>query len=176
MASFLTVFVPRDCGDGVCTLTDNLTEVSPLHTLSITTNAAAFASFFVFYSIELRRENFCIEFLDVDDEKAIDNLDDEIENFPEIKENMLAHNKRYRKVTLMCAVVHATNVCVSIIDLTWNWAGAASLTPLLSYVLLATMKLFQALEVSKKAIESEKAFSGYLSTPVIYNTIDADHI
>ncbi len=175
MASFLTVFVPRDCGDGVCSIADNLNEVGPLHSLSISTNSAAFLAFLVFYAIELERENFCIEFLDINEEKPIDHLDDEIENYPSIKSDMRTFNERYRKVTVACAVVHATNVCVSIIDLTWNWAGAASLTPLLSYTILATMKVVGALDVSKKAIMDEKALSAYLKSPVVYNDIDEDH-
>ena len=45
-----------------------------------------------FYYTEIREE-WCIQYLDIDPDKANENLDDEIEQYPELKEGMAKLNK-----------------------------------------------------------------------------------
>lgn len=174
MGTFLTAFVPRVCGDNVCTVSQNIYDDELLHRIAISFNAFSFLTFLAFYYSEIRREEWCIKYLDIDPDKANENLDDEIEAYPQFKTAMHDLNKSYADSTKFCTAVQIANVGLSLADISSNWAGGATITPLLSYILLIFMKLFQAYSVSSIAVKDERAFSAYLTVPSTYNTIDED--
>ena len=89
---------------------------------------------------------------------------------------MHANNISYKKAAIATGVYTPINFILSFIDLTKNWAGSSTFTPLISYTILISMKLHSALDVSKQAVEHERAMSAYLFVPLTYNDIDADHI
>ena len=175
MGTFLTAFVPRVCDDSVCTVTENIYDDELFHRVAISFNAFSFLTFLAFYYSEISREEWCIKYLDIDPDKANENLDDEIEEYPEFKQQMARLNKNYATSTKVCGAVQLVNIGMSLADISSHWAGAATLTPLLSYVLLIFMKLSQAYNVSSIAVKDERAFSAFLSGPKTYNTIDEDH-
>ena len=175
MGTFLTTFVPRVCDGTVCTVSENIYDDELLHRFAISFNAFSFLTFLAFYYSEIKREEWCIKYLDVDPDKANENLDDEIEEYPDFKQAMIKLNTNYANSTKLCGVVQVANIGLSLADISSHWAGGATLTPLLSYILLIFMKLFQAYSVSGVAVEDERAFSAYLTGPKTYNTIDKDH-
>jgi len=175
MGTFLTVFVPRSCSDGACTITENIYDNGLYHQVALGFNALAFIFFLNLYRVELQRENWCIKYLDIDPDKANENLDDEIEEYPELKKQMSTLNQSYKTSTVACTALQVMNIGVSLGDIADNWAGSASMTPMLSYILLVVMKLYSAYFVSTEAIKTERAYSAYLSGPKTYNTIDKDH-
>lgn len=176
MGSFLVVFVPRQCGDHTCSIAENveLSSSSDLHAACLLSNATTCALFVALYAVELKRENFCIEFLDVDEKKSLENLDDEIEQYPEIKQKMFAFNSRYFLASAAVCVVVPINVALSLADLSAHWDGSPTLSPLISFLLLIGMKLYSSAHVSREAVLHEKAFSAYITQPLVYNTIDSD--
>ena len=56
MGSMLLVFVPRQCGDDICSVQDNLRTNDPLNRAALGTNFLSIAFFLLTYIIELRRE------------------------------------------------------------------------------------------------------------------------
>lgn len=175
MGTFLTAFVPRVCGEGVCTVSENIYDDELIHRIAISFNALSFITFIAFYYSEIRREEWCIKYLDIDPDKANENLDEEIEKYPEFKQAMIKLNTNYANSTKFCGAVQVANIGLSLADISSNWAGGATLTPLLSYILLIFMKLFEAHSVSSIAVKDERAFSAYLTGPKTYNTIDKDY-
>ena len=175
MGTFLTAFVPRVCDENVCTVSENIYDDEVLHRIAISFNAFSFITFLAFYYSEIKREEWCIKYLDIDPDKANENLDEEIEKYPELKQAMIKLNTNYAKSTKLCGAVQVVNIGLSLADISSHWAGGATLTPLLSYVLLIYMKLFEAYSVSSIAVKDERAFSAYLTGPKTYNTIDKDH-
>ena len=63
MGTFLVIFVPQQCGDDVCSLSDNFSNDAPLNRAAIACNFAAFATVLGFYAVEIKRENWCIKFV-----------------------------------------------------------------------------------------------------------------
>ena len=177
MGTFLTVFVPHAWEDGrICSFTHNLYENHDVfHQVAVGTNAACFLAFLMMYVIEIRRENWCITYLDIDPTKAIENLDTEIEEYPQFKRQMSLMNHNYKNAVLTCSVAHCTNIGVSMIDIVRNWPGMPALAPLVSYIILVSMKLYNSQGIASSSLKKERAFSAYLSGPKTYNTIDADH-
>ena len=175
MGTFLTAFIPRECEKGVCSLTDNIYDEELYHRVAISLNAFSFLVFLAFYYAEISRENWAIQFLDIDPTKPNDHLDDEIENYPEIKKRMRELNTKYLTTTKFCAGLQVVNIGVSIGDIASHWAGAATVTPLLSSILLIFMKLYASFVVANASIKDERVFSAYLSIPKTFNTIDEDY-
>ncbi len=176
MGSFLVIFVPRKCEEKTCSISDNLDVSSLFHGIAVISNLINFLFFIGLYYVELKRENFCIKYLDVNDNETIDHLDEKIEEYKDIKSKMHANNISYKKAAIATGVYTPINFILSFIDLTKNWAGSSTFTPLISYTILISMKLHSALDVSKQAVEHERAMSAYLFVPLTYNDIDADHI
>lgn len=175
MGTFLTAFIPRECKEGVCSLADNIYDDELYHRVAISLNAFSFLVFLAFYYAEISRENWAIQYLDIDPEKPNNNLDEEIERYPLIKKRMAELNTKYLTTTKFCAGLQVINIGVSVGDIASHWAGAATVTPLLSSILLIFMKLYASFVVANASIKDERVFSAYLSIPKTFNTIDEDY-
>jgi hypothetical protein len=176
MGTFLVVFVPQQCGDEVCGLGDNISNNDALHRAALLNNLVTFAAVLVFYGVEVRRENWCIEYLDIDPDKPNNHLDEEIEAYPQIKNEMAIMNRRYIKALYAASGLLAANFGISSAAIFREYAGSSTITSLASFAILVAMKLYSAREVGIRSVEEECAFSGYLTIARTYNTIDADHV
>jgi hypothetical protein len=149
MGSFLTVFVPHQCSpdpstgntSSICSISHNINHGDAYHTCVLWINLLSFALFLTVYRIELKRENWCINYLDIDSAKSAENLDDEIEDYPIIKKEMHELNTKYQKYVKICIKTQFVNTILSVTDVGRSWAGSASFTPMLSYVLLDSIEV-----------------------------------
>lgn len=176
MGAYLVVFVPRLCDDTVCGLSENIANDDLSHRIALGFNSLCFLLFLNLYRIELKRENWCIKYLDIDVDKAIENLDDEIEYYPEFKKQMAELNKSYKQASVACAGTALVNTGVSLFDISTHWAGSPSLTPLLSFTMLIFMKIYGSYFVAAASLTKERAFSAYMTGPKTYNAIDEDWV
>ena len=173
---FLAVFLPHACGDRICSVSYNLTENhNLLHELTVVVNSFTFLSFVALYAVEMRRENWCIKYLDIDASKSLSYLTDEIEDYPELKRTMSQLNRRYRFLANFCAYSYAFNVIISMVEMTQSWPGASVLAPLISYLILVCTKLYKTQETATLSLRDERALSAYLTGQKTFNRIDADH-
>lgn len=170
MGSFLVVFVPQECGDDghLCTLAEK--EMA-----YIIINAVSCLMLVYLYYIELTRENWCIKYLDIDPFKPNNNLDTEIEKYPDLKKQMATINKRYKRESLICCATQLINIIASLVHICLRWGGSDTLTPLISYIILMVTKLYNTYFISTSSLSKERAYSGYLTISKTYNTIDEDH-
>ena len=175
MGSCLTLFVPQICNSTTCSLTEIIMLDSTLHRVAMGFNAYSLLMFLVFYCVELRRENWCIKYLDMDDSKSAVHLDAEIEAYPAIKSKMSSLNRQYRTITIVCTVSQLVNVAISVADIAQAWAGISSLTPLASYVILIFIKLAMSFQIAQASLQKERALSAFMKAPRTFNTIDEDH-
>lgn len=174
MGTFLIAFVPQSCGDHVCSLTENIQNTEPLHLASNITNLAAFISVLVFYHAELKRENWCIKYLDIDHDKPTNNLDTEIELYPEYKIQMKGLNEYYLNTTYVAIFMLILNFALSSVAIGYDYVGTNTLTSLISFFILVVTKVSNAYSVGRKSVIEEHALSAYLKTAKTYNTIDSD--
>lgn len=183
MGTFLTVFVPHQCYEEnslgsqsvVCSISHNIYHGDDYHRRIIWFNLFSFIVFVLMYCMEIKRENWCINYLDIDYSKSAENLDDEIEDYPVFKYKMHELNKRYDNLVKFCSLTQLFNISVSVADVGRSWAGSASFTPMLSYIILIASKLHTSYTVATASLKNERAYSAYLKGPKTYNTIDSDH-
>lgn len=183
MGTMLTIFVPHFCMEAsteVCSLTQVFGEVRNsenwLRRMAVGMNFATLVSVAVLYGWELYRENWIIEYLDVDCDKPNNNLDEEIEAYPDIKKAMRFLNFHYRRVSEAVFWLVIINFTLSGVYIYSGYsAGANTLTALLSFLLLVMLKLYTTRSNAQASVRDERAFSAYITIHKTFNTIDPDY-
>ena len=175
MGTFLVVFVPQQCNDQICTMRENFYNGATLNYVGNISNVVTFASIGTLYFIEFKRENWCIEYLDIDDEKSTNNLDEEIELYPKFKQEMAVLNKKYIVSIYVALCAMTINFILSGVTVYQSYAGSNSITTFLSFFMLVFIKLYSSWSVAALSIKDERANSAYMKEPKTYNTIDADY-
>jgi len=176
MANFLVIFVPKMCGEEICTIHDNIHYQNILHSIGLYHNIVSFILILYFYYIEFSRERWCIKNLDVDDFKSLVYLDDEIEKYPILKRDIKQINKRYFNVLVICSINQIVNIIISIPDIYKNNIGWATITPFISYVIVIGNKLYNSYDISYKSLHQERVLSAYITDPITFNIVESDKL
>ena len=175
MATFLVLFVPQQCGLEVCTITENFLKRDPVNFAALISNFITFVSVLNFYIVEIKRENWCIQYLDIDISKPNDYLDNEIEVYPKYKKQMNRLNKRYLKSMYISSTLLVINFGLSGTAVGFDYVGTNTVTTMLSFFLLISSKLYSAYVTGTESVKKERALSAYMKTAKTYNTIDEDY-
>ena len=111
---FLILFVPQDCGNNqICSISDNYHTRNSINKAGLSFNLISFVLFFSLYIIEIQREKYCIDKLDIDPDKPNNNLDDEIEDYPILKKTLKNLNKKYYHLTFVNLFIQFINIILS---------------------------------------------------------------
>jgi hypothetical protein len=196
MASLLTIFVPQKCSvitndnssnissnnssyyltNNECTLKDNFINLIPLNQGALAINFITLALFLGFYIFEYYREYWCIEYLDIDPNKSINNLKKEIENYPNYKNKLIKLNKQYYIYSFILVVSNIINFIISsVLIYYYYYLDYKSITVLITYFLLIADKLFSTLLSSRDSFINLLPKSAYMKDSIIFNTIDSDY-
>jgi hypothetical protein len=175
MGTFLVIFVPQNCEGKICTIRQNFFNGNIINYVGNIFNFVTFSSILILYFIEISRENWCIQHLDIDDEKSTNNLDKEIENYPDFKIKMKQLNINYIYSIYTSIFFMLINFVISGATIYQSYAGINSITTFLSFFMLVFIKLYNSWTVSSLSIKNERANSAYMKEPKTYNTIDIDY-
>jgi hypothetical protein len=175
MGSMLVLFVPQLCGEGVCSITDNLEKDDVLHRGALVVNFISTASFATCYLIELKRENWCVEYLDIDDNFGDNNLPLVLKREPDIENSLHKINNMYYYSAQVTAGMYMLNLIVSTISIYMHSAGSPTVTAYASFVILILMKLYNAVYISRDSRGNNMALSAYMTELQSFNVIDKDH-
>ena len=175
MGTLLLLFIPQDCGNHSCSIIENMYSEGLFRNITKFYNIFTLVIVSSFYLVELRRENWCIEYLDIDNTKPLNNLDSEIEKYPIIKNNMNMRNSIYFKLTLASLISVIVNFVLSCIYIIPNNYGTNTFTSLISFGILVLVKLFSSYNIAQKSIKQELAYSAYMKMPITYNKIDTNY-
>ena len=174
--TMLTLFVPQSCGDHVCTIMENYEKEDNYHKIAIYVNAFSMFIFLLCYLIELIREEWCVKYLDIDNNKSDNNLRKIIENEPKLNKRMDQLNKLYKNSFLFNCVVYTGNLAVTIKVLKDYYYNSATFSCFVSFVLLVLMKLYNSCLVAYQSVKNDKMTSAYVNEFVSYNVLDADYL
>jgi hypothetical protein len=179
MATLLSIVVPQRCDnqpDKLCTMMDNFTNLTNYNTAVTVFNFLTLGGFIGLYVVEYMRENWCIEYLDIDNNVANTNLKTEIEKYPEYKERMITLNSNYNKISIAIVTSNIINFILSgVLIYGYYYLDYRSITVLITNFILIIDKLINCFNVSNKAVEEMLPISAYMTTPVVFNTIDNDY-
>ena len=169
MASFDMIFVPQMCGESTCSFSEKLVGWNWLGIM----NWVTFFSFMRLYWYQGKREQFMIEYLDEDDEVSENSLTKQIEEYPEIKEQLINLNTKIEYSNNCSGLLFVLNTGWSA---SWillvRYLDATTLTVLLTNSLLVHSKLMQ---IRTSYIGDDLASSTVAVRPRVFNVIDKDH-
>ena len=194
MGSLLILFVPQKCEElilsddsgssnldeyktGICSVSDNLNKKDDLfHDITLFFNFLCVGLFLITYVVELRRENWCVKYLDINHDYPDNHLDDIIDQKPELKAELYKKNNRYFKITSITSSIYMINLLLSSIIIYNNYVGIQAVTSYTSYVALILLKIYNSLFISYTSLKQEKALSGYITEFSSFNVFDKDLI
>ena len=175
MGAFLTIFVPQTCGDHSCGMSETINRTGELELTALSFNAITMLTFLFLYTIEVKRENKLITYLDVNrftpvDDDSVGNC---LERLPKKKhESILQYDKYYQQAGYAATGMYLLNAIFSSIVVYSNYLDSTTVT------VYITNLLFMALKVADvySTVNTKKNifYSAYLKDKIQYNDVDPD--
>lgn len=177
MGALLVVFVPQKCGDGICSIDQNINRNDDLSKSALSFNIITALSFLALYFVEVKRENKMINYLEVNRFTPVDNesVGKALEKLSAVKkQNIWDYDGYYQKAGYVSTVAFTVNAILSIIVLHENYLDSKTVTVFLTNILLMGLKVadvFSTVNTKKNVF-----YSAYLKNKVQFNDVDPDKI
>lgn len=171
-----SIFIPQSCGDHVCSLKENYNNSENYHTMILYWNIFSMFTFYLYYIIELRREEWAIKYLDINNDKPDNSLREIIIKEPKLNNKMDKLNKYYYITFRINFVVYFMNILMTIKLIKDKYYNNSTLSCFFSFTLLILNKLYNSYHVARESIENDKMMSAYMSEFVSFNVLDSDYI
>ena len=178
--TMLSLFIPQSCGSDessrVCSLQENYENADGYHKTVLYWNAFSFLTFFTYYMIELKREEWSIKYLDIDNNKPDNSLKQIIVKEPKLDKEMDRLNLWYYRSLVFNCGVYGINLALSAKLVKDGYHSSSTLSCFFSFSLLVLMKLYNSLEVARQSVKNDKMMSAYMSEFVSFNVLDGDYV
>lgn len=174
--TMLSLFIPQSCGSQICTLQENYENSDIYHKSVLYWNMFSMATFFTYYLLELRREEWAIHWLDIDNNQSDNNLKQVIVKHPRLDKKMDRLNKFYYRSLLFNCGVYGINVLLTIKLINDGYHSSSTLSCFASFVLLVLMKLYNSFVVAHQSVTNDKMMSAYMCEFVSFNVLDKDYL
>ena len=174
--TLLSLFVPQSCGEKVCSLTENYENNEIYHKTVLYWNMFSMFTFFAYYLVELRREEWAIKYLDIDNDKPDNSLKEIIIKEPKLDKRMDKLNIYYYNLLRFNCGVYFINIMLTIKMLKDGYHSMSTISCFISFVLLVLMKLYNSYVVANQSVKNDKMMSAYMCEFVSYNVLDADYV
>ncbi len=174
--TLLTIFIPQNCDNEICTLQQNYENNEVYHKFTLYWNMFTMFLFICSYMIELRREEWCIKYLDIDNNVSDNALKQIIQSEPILDKKMDRLNLYYYRSIIVTCFSYFINLLLTIKILKDNYHSSSTLSCFMSFTLLVMMKLYNSFFVSRQSVKNDKMMSAYMSEFVSYNVLDHDYL
>ena len=174
--TMMSLFIPQSCGNEICTLQENYDNTEVYHKTVLYWNMFTCLSFMGSYILELRREEWAIKYLDINNDYPDNSLKEIIINEPLLDQKMDRLNKYYYRGLQFTGSVYCINLLLTIKMINDNYHSSSTLSCFVSFSLLVLMKLYNSLDVAHKSITSDKMMSAFMSEFVSFNVLDEDYV
>jgi len=186
--TLLTLFIPQSCEvlinnttqqttqNQICTLKQNYYNTEKYHQITMYWNFFTMLLFFMYYIIELKRENWSIHYLDIDNDKPDNALKDIIRQDKILDTKMDRLNKWYYNTVCITILAYFINILLMINIIIQDYHSSTTVSCFISFSLLVMMKLYNSFIVARNSVKDDKMMSAYMSEFVSFNVLDADYI
>jgi len=173
MATLLSVFVPQNCGESVCSLSENFTDLISFNIFTLVFNFVTLFCFIYLYHIELRREKWMISHFDYEEKEDDLNLISFRQVYPQVFSTLDNFNKKYFKAYFYLRYFYILNFIFSaILVLHYYYYDYRSITVLLTNVALCWNKIRQGFAIANQSRDKGLAYSFFNVKNLSFNTID----
>jgi hypothetical protein len=174
--TMMSLFIPQSCGDKMCTLTENYENNEIYHTTLFYWNAITMFLFMVCYGVELRREEWCVKFLDIDNNYPDNSLKSIIVKEKILDKKMDSLNKYYYGILMISSISYFINILLTIKMINDNYHNNSTISCFMSFSLLVLMKLYNSCVVAYQSVKNDKMMSAYMCEFVSFNVLDNDYV
>ena len=174
--TMLSLFIPQSCGDKICSLQENYENSEAYHQMVFYWNAFAMLTFFSYYLVELRREEWAIKYLDINNDLPDNSLKEIIRKDPPLDKKMDKLNIYYYNLLRFNCGVYFVNICLTVKMIKDSYHSSSTLSCFVSFVLLVLMKLYNSVVVARESVHNDKMMSAYMSEFVSFNVLDKDYV
>ena len=175
VSSLLILFVPQKCNDHVCTFQENMETESNAYTAGLVVNFVTMFAFLILYSVEIKRENKLIAYLEVNPSQPTDNssVGQSLQRLSEEKRNnILSLDRYYQRSAYSAMVFFVVNAVLSGIIVYDYSLGNQTTTTIITNILFMVMKLADVYTIVNT--EENIFYSAYLKGKVQFNDVDPD--
>ena len=175
VSSLLILFVPQRCHDHVCTFQENMETESNAYTAGLVVNFVTMFIFLILYSIEIKRENKLIAYLEVNPSQPTDNssVGQALQRLSvEKRNNILSLDRYYQRAAYSSMVFFVANAVLSGIIVYDYSLGNQTTTTIITNILFMVMKLADVYAIVNT--EENIFYSAYLKGKVQFNDVDPD--
>lgn len=170
ISSFLTVFVPQNCGGYSCTLLQNIIPKDNLETAAISFNTFMAVYFCWLFTIERIRETVVKRYLIADKSSATDkeylmNMLSELD--PTQRQRILRLNQMYRIFAQVLLLLFFVNAGVSCVVIQKNYLNNTTATVFITNTLFMINRIHKALKITSSG--EYNIYSAYRSDNLLYN-------
>ena len=174
--TMLSLFIPQKCDDKMCSLKENYENDNLYHKIVFYWNAFSMILFILSYGVELRREEWCVKYLDIDNNYPDNSLKKIIIKEPELDKKMDKLNKYYYNILLITFLSYMIYMGISLKLLNDNYHSNSTVSCFISFTLLVLMKLYNSGIVAYQSVKNDKMMSAYMREFVSFNVLDDDYV
>ena len=174
--TMLTLFIPQNCEEQICSITQNIENDNRYHKMALSWNIMTMMSFFIMYIFELKRENWSIRYLDIDNNKPDNALKEVIVKEKNLDKRMDLLNLYYYRIVNFTIFMNMINIGLVLKILYNDYHSQSTVSCFISFTLLILMKLYNSFSVAYQSVKNDKMMSAYMSEFVSYNVLDSDYI
>ena len=192
MGNMLSLFIPQGCYETInnnnnnnitinnniklCSINDNFQNQNVYHVFTLYWNMLSLLCFIISYAFELKRENWAIKYLDINNDFPDNNLKKIICNEKKLEKIMDKLNFYYYYCLCITLFVYSFNLLLMINILVNNYHSMATISTFISFSLLVQIKLYNSFVIAKESIKNDKIMSAYMSEFVSFNVLDQDYL
>lgn len=177
VSTLLILFVPQNCDGHICSLTENMITSSQTYTTGLFFNFATMFAFLIMYTLEIKRENRLITYLDVNKSNSTDNesVGKVLNKLSIEKRNSILHlDTYYQRSAYIAMVIFVINSIISGVVVYEYSLGNQTTTTIITNILFMISKLSDVYITVNT--EQNIFYSAYLKGKVQYNDVDPDKI
>lgn len=174
--TMMSLFIPQSCGDRMCTLTENYENSELYHKTLFYWNTFSMFLFLLCYSVELHREEWCVKYLDIDNNFPDNSLKEIIVKEKDLDKKMDKLNKYYYDILIGTTITYFINMLLTIKMINDNYHSNSTISCFMSFSLLVLMKIYNSWNVAYQSVKNDKMMSAYMCEFVSFNVLDTDYV
>lgn len=177
MGSCLMIFVPQECNNTSCGISDNLNRSDDLSVVSLSFNLITMVTFLFLYAVEFKRESKLISYLEVNKNKPMDNesIAHELNKLDISYKKILWDLDYYYKVTGYVSLgSFLINAVLSGISVYSRYLDQTTITVFVTNILFMSLKIHEVISIVYT--DKNVFLSAFLTKRVQYNDVDPDKL
>jgi|TARA_B110000503_G_C7110936_1_gene398078 hypothetical protein len=174
--TMVSLFIPQSCGNKMCSIQENYDKSEIYHKTLFYCNSFTMFLFLCTYMVELRREEWCVKYLDINNDYSDNGLKEIIIKDKKLDNYMDRVNKHYYFMVRTTCFFYFINIALTIRMLNSDYHSNSTISCFISFTLLVLMKLYNSYSVAYQSVKNDKMMSAYMNEFVSYNVIDDDYV